>query len=855
MKILVSDYNGFCGGVKLAVKKAEKVLDEEKKLYSYGEIIHNKDVIEKLKKKGMVIVDDPPDDNDAKLLIRSHGVGKHIYDILEEKNIDLIDATCVKVKKIHKIVEEFKNKAYNIIIVGDANHPEVQGIKGWCNNEAFIIKEPEDLEKIIASAKKYCLVCQTTFNLDIFEKIIKTIEINNYSNIIVHNTICDATRKRQEACKTLASKCTVMLIVGGKNSSNTKKLYELSKELCENTFLIQNYREIPYKNIDKNTIVGVSAGASAPDWIIEEVIEMLENLNDNMNEKNEQAEIAEQAEDTEQSVLVEQAEEVEQAVEEAESLEEAETLEEEEGDVVEEAVEADVEAQAEEPAEEEAQEEEAAAPEEEEHEAEQVQEQVEETEKAEKKDSMHELLENYGGVVYIRTGEKVKGTVIYVSPDAVSVNINYKSDGIITRDEFSLTEVSDLTEEVKEGDEIEAVVVKISDQDGNVVLTRKPLEEQKIWDDLEEQRLKGEIVEIPIIEASQYGIYGKLKGIKGFIPRNQISIQRNVDPSEYVGKNLKVKILETKNKKGRRQLVLTSRAVEKIEKEARDKEVWESIQEGEIYEGTVKNLQDYGAFVEINGIDGLLHINEIAWTRIKHPSEVLKTGDTIDVKVKNVDKENKRLSLSYKATVKSPWAKFLDKYKKGDTVTGLVTRIVDFGAFVKVDDIECLLHIKDLDWARTEKVTDVLQEGQEVTAKILNITRKDRRVGLGLKQLTEHPFDAYAKNLNKDDIIQVEVTRILLDGIHVNANENIDCFIPIAKVSNEKLRTPAQVVKVGEIKDARVQNIDMKGKNLNLTLVLDDKGEETTEKTSYQPEDANFTIGESIGDALDDLLK
>ena len=804
MKIIVSEYNGFCGGVKAAVLKADKILTDDKKLYCYGEIIHNKDVVEKLKNKGMVIVDDIPENKDAKFLIRSHGVGKNIYDRLEEKNIEVIDATCVKVKKIHKIVEEFKNKDYNIIIVGDENHPEVQGISGWCNYEAVIIKSPEELKNIIEPTKKYCLVCQTTFNLNTFEEILKTIEINNYSNIIVHNTICDATKKRQEACIALASKCDIMLIVGGKNSSNTKKLYELSKELCENTFLIQNYKEIPYNYIDKNSIVGVSAGASAPDWIIEEVINMLENLNNNMNEMNEQAEHADLAEQSEPAELSDKKEQTE-LVEQSEETEKTET--------------------------------------------------VEQTDKAEKVNSMHELLENYGGVVNLGIGEKVKGTVIYVSPDAVSVNINYKSDGIITREDFSLEEVSDLTEVVKEGDEIDAIVVKISDQDGNVVLTRKPLEEQKIWDDLEQMRIRGEIVEIPIIEASQHGIYGKLKGIKGFIPRNQISIKRNVDPSEYVGKNLKVKILETKNKKGRRQLVLTSRAVEKFEKEIKDNEVWETIQEGEIYEGTVKNLQDYGAFVEINGIDGLLHINEIAWTRIKHPSEVLKPGDKINVKVKNVDKENKRLSLSYKATVKSPWAKFLDKYQKGDIVTGIVTRIVDFGAFVKVDDIECLLHIKDLDWARTEKVTDILQEGQEVTAKILSITRKDRKVGLGLKQLTEHPFDLYAKTLNKDDIIQVEVTRILLDGIHVNANGNIDCFIPIAKVSTEKLRTPAQVVKVGEIVDAKVQSIDMKGKNLNLTLILDDKSEETVENKSYQSEDTNFTIGESIGDALDDLLK
>lgn len=470
--------------------------------------------------------------------------------------------------------------------------------------------------------------------------------------------------------------------------------------------------------------------------------------------------------------------------------------------------------------------------------------------------TMHDLLENYGGLTYIRPGERLKGTVIYVNPDAVSLNINYKSDGIITRDEYSLADISDLTQLVKEGDEIEAQVLRVSDQDGNVVLTRKPLEEHKIWNELETMRTEGTVVETTIIEASQYGIYGKVKGIKGFIPRNQISVRRNVDTSEYVGKVLKVQVLETKNNKGRKQLVLTGREIERKEKEANEAIVWETIKEGEIYEGTVKNLQDYGAFVEINGIDGLLHINEIAWTRIKHPSEVLKVGDKISVKVKSVDKENKKLSLSYKATIKSPWSIFLDKHQKGEVVTGKVTRIVDFGAFVEIDGIECLLHIKDLDWARTEKVTDVLTEGQEVTAKILNITRKDRKVSLGLKQLVEHPFDKYSKNINKDDIIQVEVTRILLDGVHVSVNGNIDCFIPIAKVSTEKLRTPAQVVKVGEIKDAKVLGVDMKGKNLNLTFILEDKGDDfSSEEISYEQEEANFTIGESIGDALGDLLK
>ncbi|MDF2677416.1 MAG: lytB [Bacillota bacterium] len=764
MHIERSKHTGFCFGVKNAVDKAKFTLNNEQKLYSYGEIIHNKDVVNDLQKRGLKVIEnlDSFDDITSKLLIRSHGVGKNIVKQINEKNIDLIDATCVKVKRIHKIVEENKQNGFEIIIVGDKDHPEVLGILGWCNNQADIIQNVEDLLNLnIDENKKYCLVSQTTFNTNVFENIINVIN-NKFNNITVYNTICDATRKRQEACQELASRSDVMLIVGGKNSSNTKKLYDLSKVNCEKTFLIENYKEIPYKYIDKNTKVGISAGASTPDWIIEEVIKMLENLNNEINNNENE------------------------------------------------------------------------------------------------KSTMHELFESYGGVSYIRPGEIIKGKVISVTPEAISVNLNYKSDGIITRDEYSFGEVSDLTQVVNEGDEIQAKVIKISDQDGNVILTRKPLEENKLWENFETMKNEGTVIDVRIIEANQFGINGKVNGIKGFIPRNQISITRNVDPSEYVGQILKAKIIETKNNKGRRQLVLSSRAIEKKEKDTKDNQTWEIIQEGEIYEGVVKNLQDYGAFVEINGIDGLLHINEIAWTRIKHPSEVLKVGDKISVKVKSVDKENKKLSLSYKAMIKSPWSVFCEKYKQDDVVTGTVSRIVDFGAFIMIDEIECLLHIKDIDWARTEKVSDVLQVGQEVTTKILNISKKGRKVSLGMKQLVEHPFDVFAKNIKKDDIIPVEVTRILLDGVHVKAGEGVDCFLPIQKVSNEKLRTPAQVVKVGEVKDAKVLSVDLKAKNINLTFIMEDKGDEFKNNetpVSYISEDANFTIGESIGSALSDLLK
>lgn len=474
--------------------------------------------------------------------------------------------------------------------------------------------------------------------------------------------------------------------------------------------------------------------------------------------------------------------------------------------------------------------------------------------------TMSELFEDYG-VSKIRTGDLVKGTVIAVTPETISVNLNYKSDGILTRDEYSYNFIEDLTNVAKEGDEIEAHVVKLGDQDGNVVLTRKSIEESKIWESLEQLKADKSVVEIKVIEASEYGIFGKVNGIKGFVPKNQISVNRNVDPSEYVGKTIKVQVLDTVNKKGRRQLVLTSRQIEKLEKEAKENAVWVTIKEGEIYDGTVKNLQDYGAFVDINGIDGLLHINEISWNRIKHPSEVLHVGDKIKVKVKSLDLENKKLSLSYKATVKSPWTIFCDDHKVGDIVTGKVTRVTDFGAFVTIGETDCLLHIKDLAWLRTEKVTDVVNVGDEVTAKILNISKKDRKVSLGMKQLVEHPFDSFAKNINVNDIIPVKITRILLEGVYVEAKDDVEFFIPIAKVSAEKLRTPAQVVKIGEVKDAKITNIDRKGKKLDLTFVLEDKESDEfsdvngpVSYSTHSDSEQEFTIGDQLK-GLEDLLK
>ena len=282
MEIIKAEHMGFCFGVKNAVDCAIKSLDEFGKIYSYGEIIHNKDVVEFLADKGLQVIDDKDSANfsensidkiDAKILIRSHGVSKKIIDFLEKHNLEYINATCPKVKSIHKIVSKYSSQGYEIIVVGDKTHPEIIGIVGWIDGKYHIAENLEKLRQIdIDKEKKYCLVCQTTFNYNILKEIVEFLEKNDYTNIVINNTICDATLKRQKSCYEVAGNCDIMLVIGGKNSSNTKKLYEMCKEKCEKTFLIENYKEIPYKYIDKNTRIGITAGASTPDWVIEEVI-------------------------------------------------------------------------------------------------------------------------------------------------------------------------------------------------------------------------------------------------------------------------------------------------------------------------------------------------------------------------------------------------------------------------------------------------------------------------------------------------------------------------------------------------------------------------------------------------------
>ncbi len=277
MEIVLAKSAGFCFGVKRAVDTVYKQIEQKKgKIYTYGPIIHNEEVVKDLEKKGVCVVDTPEalrTCQDGTVIIRSHGVGKAVYDLLREEKISYVDATCPFVRKIHKIVEEYSEKGYHVVIIGNGNHPEVEGIKGWSSNceETSVISTQEEAQNFsIKEEKKVCIVSQTTFNNKKFKELVEILEKKGY-DIIVLNTICNATQERQSEAKRIAREVDAMIVVGGKNSSNTQKLFEICKKECENTCYIQTLEDLDLSKLRSINSVGITAGASTPNKIIEEV--------------------------------------------------------------------------------------------------------------------------------------------------------------------------------------------------------------------------------------------------------------------------------------------------------------------------------------------------------------------------------------------------------------------------------------------------------------------------------------------------------------------------------------------------------------------------------------------------------
>lgn len=693
MKILTSKVLGPCYGVERAVKMALSALDEHKNVYTLGKLTHNDAVVEYLNQKGARVLNSV---REAKagdyLVIRSHGVPPGVYDYCNAHNINMIDATCPNVMRIHKIVKEHRADGWDIVIAGEAEHPEVIGINGWCDDGGYVVSSAAQYSNI-PFLNRICLVAQTTFVPDIYAEIAEVLK-TKCNELKVHNTICEATERRQSEARELSKKCTIMFVLGGKESSNTKKLGQVCKNFCSRVYLLENPCELSLEIIKSDDIIGIVSGASTPDWIIREVITRMNELENTMAESP----------NTQNSEVEEGA---------ATAFESPVTT----GEPVD-----TVEKTAQTPA--------ATS---------------EKPEAADKGDdsngesSFEEAFEKT--LVRIRAGQIIKGTIVQIADGEVSVNIGYKSDGYIPKNEFSSNADVNPSDVVKVGDEIEVEVLKVNDGEGNVLLSRKNLEGKRAWEELiNDPDYENKVYEGIGKEVVKGGLIANINGIRAFVPASHLSLKYVENISDFVGQTLKLKIIEVD--KSRKRIVASQKAVLLDEAEKEKKQKWEKLVVGTKVTGIVRRITDFGAFVDIGDIDGLIHVTDVAWGRVKHPADVLSIGQEIEVLILNVDMQKERVSLGYKQLQPKPWTLAAEKYPVGSIVEGKVVRIVPFGAFVALEPtIDGLIHISQVAVRRIAKVEDEINVGDIVRCKVLDVNPEAKRISLSRKDviLEENP--------------------------------------------------------------------------------------------------------------------
>lgn len=670
MQILAAENIGFCFGVERAIELARKAAKGRERVYTYGELIHNLSVIEELTGEGIIPAERLEDiPNGATVVIRSHGVTPEELARCNELGLEVIDATCPFVKKIHDIVARHSVQGYAVVIFGASGHPEVRGIAGWSAGGAHVVKDVDEA-MALPFMEKACLVSQTTAEAGAFDAAADAVR-SRCGELLCFNTICQTTRQRQIEAEELSKICTKMYVVGGHHSSNTQKLRAVCKKHCKTVESLAKVSELTLENIDINDIIGFVGGASTPKWIILEVIERMSELEKTM------------AAAPEEEIV-----EAEAAVQEP---------------VAEAAAEAVVEATAEAAAD-------AAEP------------------------SFEEVFEKT--LVRIRNGQIIKGSVVQIVDGEVCVNIGYKSDGFIPRNEFSSDAELDPSTVVKVGDEIEVEVIKVNDGEGNVLLSRKNVESKKLWDELmqDEENLQDKVFDAVGKEVVKGGLIANINGIRAFVPASQLSTKYVENIGEFVGQELKVKVIEVD--KSRKRIVASRKAVMLAEAEEAKKALWGQLEVGSKVKGVVRRLTDFGAFVDIGGIDGLVHVTDVAWGRVKHPSDVLSIGQEIEVLIRDVDVEKQRVSLGYKQLQPKPWTMAGEKYPIGSIVEGKVVRIVSFGAFVALEPtIDGLIHISQVGVKRIEKVEDEINVGDIVRCKVLDVNPEAKRISLSRRDV------------------------------------------------------------------------------------------------------------------------
>ena len=664
MKINVAATAGFCFGVDRAVQMVYRLLDEGKKVYTLGPIIHNPQIVAELARRGVKIVDSPEEvPPGGTVVIRSHGVSRKVQEEIIARGLPCADATCPFVAKIHSIVSQACEKGQTVLIAGDVSHPEIQGIMGYCGPLCYIFKDASELKILLKEHPEFskapvCVIAQTTFSgtewrncLEILKKVC--------TNATIFDTICNATVQRQSEALKLSKKSDLMLVIGGRHSSNTAKLRDICGASCT-TYLIESAEEIPRDALKKADSVGITAGASTPASIIKEVLDTMSDIIEGADQKG--------ADQT--------------------GMESTDT------------------------------------------------------------NNFEEMLEE--SLKSLNTDEKVHGVVVGIAPNEIYVDVGRKQAGFVPISELSADPNAKPEDLVKIGDEMDLLIMRTNDQEGTIMLSKKRLDALKGWEAIAKAEEDQTVLTGVVTEIIKGGVIAVTNGVRVFIPASQATASRNDPLDALLKKEVKFRIIEVNRQ--RRRAVGSIRSVLKDERKILADKFWETAEVGKEYTGVVKSLTAYGAFVDLGGIDGMIHISELSWTRIKHPSEVVNVGDTVTVRIKGLDREKGKISLAYKRPEDNPWEILRRDYPVGTDVKVQIVGITTFGAFARIiPGIDGLIHISQIADHRIDKPQDVLKMGDTVTARITDIDFEKKRVSLSIRVLLEEAREAAANQPSAEE--------------------------------------------------------------------------------------------------------
>ena len=629
MKILLAKTAGFCFGVNRAVEMTYQLVDGGHKVATLGPLIHNPQAVAEMEKRGVLVAESPAGlPPGYEVVIRSHGVPRSVYDELSERGICWHDATCPFVKKIQNIALRAEKEGATLLVAGDAAHPEVQGIVGHTSGEVYVFSDLAGLKAWAGPKdpqKPLFVVAQTTFQVSKWQECSEFLK-KAYTNAEIFDTICNATWARQQEAEDLSRQCDLVVVIGGHHSSNTQKLVAVAAKHTR-AVTVETASELQPEWFADVRTAGVTAGASTPSSIIEEVLNSMTEINDSM--------------------------------------------------------------------------------------------------------SFEEML-NASEEKRVHAGSIVKGVVTSISANEIQVDIGAKQTGFVRLSELTDDSSAKVEDLVKVGDELDLIVEKVMDQDGVIQLSRKKLASRKGMEEIAKAAESGEVVEGDVTEYNKGGVVVNVKGVKVFVPRSQATMRRDEDYTALVGKHVRLVVTECSGRK----IVGSINKVTAEENKARREEFWANVEVGKTYTGVVKSLTSYGAFVDIGGVDGLCHISELSWNRIKHPSEVVSVGDSIEVYVKDIDQENHKVSLGYKKSEDNPWEQLRNNYPVGSTFHAPVVSLTKFGAFVRIlPGVDGLVHISEISNERVEKVSDALKVGDMVDVKLLDVDFDKKRISLSMKAL------------------------------------------------------------------------------------------------------------------------